>query len=752
VSVDVRAVTADEPASQAPAAARSSLAVTLLFALTSFVGASLLFVVQPMIARLVLPQFGGSSTVWSTSSLFFQVVLLVGYVYVHASTTMLGRRAQPLLHLGLLLLPLVALPVALPASTMGEDGSPVLWLLRTLALTIGLPFAVISTTGPLLQKWYSWTVGRRSEDPYFLFATSNLGSFGGLLAYPFLVEPLLTLDQQRLAWSVGFGVFMALMASCGVVALVSARAALRPADPDRPAEAVEPAPATRAAEPLPRLEVLRWLALAFLPSTLMLGVTAHISTDVAAIPLMWVVPLAIYLATFVVAFARTSRVVGNRWYLAVAATAAVAALAWVRPSGVPLWAVIGIDLALLLTVAFTAHAELAARRPSTRHLTFFYIVVAAGGALGGLLNGLLAPVLFTGVWEFPLALLGAAALAWSHGRPALRLVRERYHPAFVVLLEAAAAFVLLLVVMGVLPGVDRLPGALLLLLWIGAGVLVSLRPRPLVLALAAVLALPLLVGGDVLLRDRSFYGSYTVKEDGGVRVFSHGTTVHGQQALGSGADEPSTYYARSGPVGDAFEVVDQGAAVATVGLGVGTIAAYGEPGQTMTFFEIDPSVVEVASDPTFFTYLSDSAATVEHVVGDGRLRLEEQPPASYDVLFLDAFTSDAIPVHLLTQEAFTAYARALTSDGLLMVHISNRVFDLEPVIAAGADHLGWHVATGEGRPDPATGATPSVWIALSPDADRVDELLRRDGWREPGPERVRWTDDYSSVLTVLDLE
>nr|WP_255436527.1 fused MFS/spermidine synthase [Tessaracoccus sp. MC1756] len=279
----------------------------------------------------------------------------------------------------------------------------------------------------------------------------------------------------------------------------------------------------------------------------------------------------------------------------------------------------------------------------------------------------------------------------------------------------------------------------------------SARPKALTVALIALALLPIITGDQVVLRDRSFYGSYAVKDVDGWRVFSHGTTIHGQQSLTRG-QEPSTYYARSGPVGDAFEAADAPTAVGAVGLGVGTIAAYGQPGQSLTFFEIDPSVIEVATDPELFTYLSDSAADVQYVVGDGRLELEEQPRGSYDLLLLDAFTSDAIPVHLLTQEAFATYADTLSEDGLLMVHISNRVFDLEPVVAAGADELGWQLAVGSGEADDETGATPSKWVAMSSDRDKITELLAQDGWREPGERRVEWTDDFSSVLTVLDLK
>ncbi len=741
MTVDVQ----DSPARTAVAAlpARGSALLTALFATTSLVGAGLLFVVQPMIARLVLPSYGGSASVWSTSSLLFQVVLLLGYVYAHASTQRLGPRRQPPLHLVILLLPLMALPVMLPSDAApSADASPVLWLLRTLLLTIGLPFAVIATTGPLLQRWYSWTAGRRSEDPYFLFATSNLGSFGGLLAYPFLVEPFLTLEQQRHAWSWGFVVFIALMSLCGVVAMRGHR---KPATPGAERRVVAPA-----AKPSRRL-MLSWLALSFLPSTLMLGVTSHISTDVASIPLMWVVPLAIYLATFVVAFARTSRHVSPVVTGSAVAMAGFAGLAYlVGRGGLTLWLSLLTDLLLLATAAYAAHARLAATRPDPAHLTRFYLVVAAGGALGGLLNGLVAPLFFNAVWEYPLAILGVLALGLGSSRTPRFLAR--FHPAA---LTVTATVLLTLVVFGSALGGVRLmhQGAVSLVvglaLWVVVAFLGSRRPGPLAVALGvSILALTLL-GPSAIYQSRTFYGSYAVLDQGTYRQFVHGTTIHGLQLKGARSSEPTTYYSRSGPMGDAFSLPGHAASdVGVVGLGVGTMAAYVGAGQAMTFFEIDPEVVRVAEDPKFFTYLSDSQADLDVVVGDGRLKLDGVDDGAFDTLVLDAFTSDAIPVHLLTHEAFDVYGRVLSQDGLLMVHITNRVLDLEPVVASAAAHLGWSVAVGDGGGD-TEASTAARWLALSPDRANIDALVGRPGWRPVQSEQRAWTDDFSSVLTTL---
>lgn len=735
-----------------PSSSRSTTRwTTVLFAVTAFSGAGLLFVVQPLVARLILPSYGGSATVWSTSSLFFQVLLLAAYGYAHGTTSRLGSRWQPRAHLVVLALPLVALPVALPADVAPTaDVSPALWLLRTLLLVIGLPFAVVATTGPLLQRWYSWGDHRRSDDPYFLFAASNLGSFGGLLAYPLVIEPQLTLAEQRLWWSAGFVVFALLTGAC---ALTVRSAPRDEAHASGPIATIGPGKRPGPGR-LRRGSVATWLALAFLPSSLMLGVTAYISTDVAAIPLLWVVPLAIYLATFVIAFAGTSRV-PPRWATRAAVASALAVvLTATGPLQVPAVLEIGLGLTMLALVAYAAHARLAAERPSTEHLTRFFLVVATGGALGGLLNGLVAPLVFDRVLEYSLALalvpllvIGAASdpTSWWVRRARANRVRQVLVVLLVVLLVlltaavlnrlsprsflAVASAVLLCAAMGW--GLSRFPGALTtaLLCFVVAGQLTN--------------------GTDVLERSRTFFGSYTVLDRDGAHVLVHGTTTHGTQFLDAERrDVPTTYYSRSGPLGDVFESA-RPRDVAVVGLGTGTVAAYGEAGQDMTFFEIDPEVVRIAEDPRLFSFLSDSAASVDVVVGDGRLAVAEQPPGSFDLIVLDAFSSDSIPVHLLTEEGIRTYVDHLAPGGRLLVHISNRVFDLEPVLASAAERLGLDGVVGTGRADDR-GAAASTWVALAPGSDGIEDLAARPGWRDLGDRRVRWTDDYSSILSVLE--
>jgi len=737
ISQDVDVPDAAHTASSLPARP-DSWARAALFGTTAFVGAGLLFVVQPLVAKLILPSYGGSATVWSTSSLFFQVLLLTAYGYAHWSTSRLGARWQPKAHLVVLLLPLVALPLAIPADVApSEDVSPVLWLLRTLVLVIGLPFAVVATTGPLLQRWYSWGEGRRSEDPYFLFAASNLGSFGGLLAYPLLIEPHLSLASQRAWWSGGFFLFVLLTATCAL--------SVRRSEPGTPDPvAVRATPVDRPG----RTRVLTWMALAFLPSSLMLGVTSHISTDVAAIPLLWVVPLAIYLATFVLAFARRSRVPPRRLTQVAAAVAFAVAVTSISPAALGIPLTIGLNLLMLALVAYVAHARLAAERPSTEHLTGYYMVVATGGALGGLLNGLVAPMVFDRVFEYslalmvvPLLLLGIHSVRGSRlEAPAGRRLRA---------VAVGVGYLLVALVLGLTLWSDAhwVRAVTLTLLALCVGWALAHLPRTMTLALLLFVVVGAIgETSGVLERSRTFFGSYAVTERDGMHRLVHGTTIHGTQFLDAARrNTPTSYYAPTGPLGDVF--TEDRENVAVVGLGTGTVAAYGRQGQTMTFYEIDPEIVRIARQPDLFTYLDDSEATIRTVVGDGRLGLRDAAPGSFDLIVLDAFSSDSIPVHLLTEEAILTYVDRLAPGGLLVVHISNRMFNLEPVLASAADGLGLSAALGRGHAG-KDGASDSVWVALGANA-AAEQVRAKAGWDDLAPRRVRWTDDYSSILRVF---
>ncbi len=717
--------------------------IAVLFATTSMLGAGLLFMVQPLAAKLILPSFGGSATVWSTSSLLFQVLLLLGYVYAHLSSRGLGAWWQPRLHLLVLLVPILFLPVALPVDAAPPaDSPPTLWLLRTLTLMVGVPFLVLSATGPLIQRWYSWSRGPRANDPYFLFAGSNLGSFLGLLCYPFLVERTLTLTQQRWMWTVMLGVFLVLMCACAL----AVRAPRHPMN-DRDATARRgPGPA--------RSRRLTWCALAFLPSCLTLAVTAHISTDVAPIPLVWVLPLALYLASFVAAFARRTRQAPVAMTRAAVVSAVLSGVVSLVGTALPIWTVVAVDLTTVALVSYAAHARLAATRPDTEHLTGFYLIISVGGALGGLVNGVIAPMLFNRVWEYGLSLAVVPLLMVGLLTQRSTWITRRYHPAFrvggAVVLTPVAMLAAAVGIQAVAP--REMFAVLPVLALIAAGAWVVAR-QP------AALALSLFIGTtslgvqsmvSSLQLERTFYGSYRVVDVGGVHKLVHGTTVHGIQYQDAGRrDEPTAYYAEDGPLGTVMGTFDH-SRMGVVGLGAGAIATYGDTGDRMTFFEIDPAIKTIAERQHWFTFLEDSAADVDVVVGDGRLELAHQPAGEFDLIVLDAFSSDSIPVHLLTQEAMDEYASRLVPGGSLVFHISNRTFDLTPVLTAEAQELGWNGVRGLGAGKPGPDFQTSDWVVLTPDDAAADTLLAEPGWsRLDSRDPVAWTDNYASVLSVL---
>ena len=716
---------------------------TAVFAGTLFLSAALLFCVQPMIARMLLPLLGGAPSVWNACMVFFQALLLAGYLYAHASLRWLGERRQSLLHLALLLAPLPFLPLAVDASAVrawAGDPDPTLPLLAFLLATVGVPFFVLSASAPLLQRWFFTTTGAR--DPYFLYAASNAGSMLALLAYPVVLEPLVGLRRQAVLWAWSYGVFVVIMAGCALFTAARATPV---------AEAAEPAP------PLAWHRRLRWLALAFVPSSLLLGVTTHISTDVAAMPLFWVVPLAVYLGTFVLVFARRPLVSHLLMVRLLPFLATMTAVVLVSDIADPLWAMVGIHLATFACAAMVCHGELAADRPRAAHLTEFYLWLALGGVLGGLFNTLVAPLVFGGVAEYPLALVLALLC-----RPGAR-GGDWVVP--VVLGGATAAIVVLAVLGGMPPKLGPLLFALPFLL---NYVLAARRPVRFALGLGAILlAATLHPGrlGEPLSRTRNFFGVLTVTRDPGGEFVQivHGRTVHGRQSTRpEGRRVPLAYYHPSGPAGDVFTALAASvpaARVAVIGLGAGALAAYARPGQTWTFYEINPAVVRVATDPHLFTFLTDAFGEKPYtvVVGDARLRLAEAPPAAYDLLVLDAFSSDAIPAHLLTREAVALYESRLRPGGVIAAHVSNRFLDLAPVLAAVGQANGLVALVRNDRVVPAdllaAGKTPSTWVALTRPALPNDELKRRSpNWTRlatPSGARV-WTDDYADLIGALE--
>ncbi len=758
-------------------------------------GATLLFVVQPMVGKMILPLLGGTPAVWSTCMVFFQAALLAGYAYAHASATWLRVSRQAMLHVALLAVPLAVLPLGIdPGRLAGGAANPVLGVLVLLSVSVGLPFFVVSATAPLLSRWFTHTGHRTAIDPYFLYAASNLGSMLALLSYPTLIEPRLHLrdaswlSQTRL-WTLGYLLLAGLIVACAL-------AVWRRASLSTGAAAVWPdrlAPAANGAEDAPTLRRrLAWIALAFVPSSLLLGTTTYITTDIAALPLLWVLPLAIYLLSFILAFGRWPAVL-HRAVMAISLPVILLVIFFMVSSYHPRnWVTVLWHFLLLLAVSLACHGELALDRPSPRYLTGFYLLISVGGVLGGLFNALIAPVIFNSLVEYPLAMVLASVLV------SRRLAPGRSRPAPVPDLAAALSVIALALILYSESVSIRVDFAFLgRVLDLGGETVADklypverlfkkgleyapplvacflLRRRPLALgvALAGVLVVSSFVDAkntEEIRRVRSFFGVLRVtrdRDDKGYTELRHGTTLHGRQAIEPARrGEPLSYYHRQGPIGQVFAELDGRAPVlriAVIGLGTGTLAAYARPGDMMTFYEIDRRVRDIAFDPAYFTYVSDAsarAASVRVELGDARVRLDavkrERPGERYDLIVVDAFSSDAIPVHLLTREALRLYLDMLAPDGLLAFHISNRYLDLEPVVANLAEDagLGGRLIE-EDDSDESAGAAHSTWVVLARTPAAFGGLACDERFTaeklEPTPRVGVWTDDFHNLLSVF---
>ena len=722
-----------------------------LFVATILAGSFLLFMVQPLVARMALPRLGGAPAVWNSAMLVYQALLLGGYAYAHA----LGRltlRRQALVHLAVLVLAGLTLPIALADMPPLAAGWEPVWVPLLFLATIGPVFFAVSAQAPLIQRWYA--ADASAGDPYWLYAASNLGSFAGLIAYPLLVEPNWSLAQQSRGWSLGYAL---------LIVLVAATALSR----WRSASAAGPEEAPEAAQPIGASRILYWIALAAVPSGLMLSTTTHLTTDIVAMPLLWVIPLGLYLLSFVFAFNERSHL-GQAFTRVAPFMLALAGGFAMASRGTDGVTVAGAAVLMLLIVAVALHRRLYLDRPDPSQLTLFYLVMSAGGALGGLFTALIAPVAFDWVWEHPLLVLAAAALLAD--RPLIdwtgRLgIAPRYR---------RAAFLVVLLAIAVLAGMlyeavrDQDSFAVTALM-VGIAALSMLLLGNRLAFTAAMLALMLGRGGyDTLdssldgTRERSFFGVYSVRESefDGLRGLTHGTTLHGLQYADPRRErEPTSYYTRSSGVGMALaqaeRVVGAGARVGVVGLGVGTLACYRRPDQAYEFFEIDPVVASYSKDGTF-TFLSRCAPRAPIHFGDARLKLAAVRPAHFEILVIDAFSSDSIPVHLMTREAFAIYRRALTPGGLLLVHISNRYIDLEPVVAALATESGLHARQRVDLDKGDAGRSPSLWVALSADPATLVRLEAGspDGVWEPMPPASSraWSDDFASILPFLRWE
>ena len=739
-----------------PSASRNRL-VLVVYTAAIFVSALLLFSVQPLFTKMVLPRLGGSPAVWSVAMVFFQSLLLAGYAYAHYLMRLRNRIIPVAAHLVLLVISLATLPLSI-AGGWGEPPTSgyALWLLGLFSVSIGLPFFALAANNPLLQAWFVRTGHPDGPDPYFLYASSNIGSFLALLSYPVLLEPMFTLRTQNLIWTGGYGLLIVLIGACGLLlwrSPVSAAVDVLATDADAPA----PAWILRA----------RWIFLAAVPSGLLIAVTAHISTDVAAAPLLWVLPLSLYLLTWVLVF-QSRPLLPHKWMLALQPLAI---------AGVIVLLAIGGEQNLLLTlgghqlcffvIAMACHGELARTRPAAKYLTGFYVALSFGGMVGGLFAGLIAPYAFSWVAEYPILVVLAVLCRpsrderwprWSRwywpllGAVAVALIAPSFSTGKVfnwldeqrVYVVGAVAFVAMM--LAILLRADH---------W----------------KLAALVTLALVLIRAYRAEDgrvetvRSFFGVHkiVVTPHGQYHVLMHGTTIHGAQKFQNddgtpvtGRPEPITYYHRDGGIGQAITAVRERKGgplrVAVIGLGAGTLTCASEPGETWKFFEIDQTMVDTARDPKYFTYISNCEPDLKPVIGDARLTFAREPDGVYDLIVVDAYSSDAIPIHLATKEAMAIYKAKLAPQGAVVMHVSNRHLELSSVvvgIAHANDLMSWVYSEDSNRDNEYIFST-SVVVCAREEAD-VGKLASSDVWAltEADEKQRVWTDDYSNVLGAV---
>ena len=719
----------------------------VLYCATSFLSAGLLFCLEPMFSKMVLPELGGSAAVWSVAMMVFQGLLLGGYVYAHLLTKFVGTRRATLLHVVVMAVSALSLPIAIAHGFEKPPSAGVpLWTIMLFVASIGLPFFAISANAPLLQAWYSGLDRKSASNPYFLYRASNLGSFVVLLAYPFAIEPVFGLAQQSHLWSLGYGVLIAGVALCGLSV----------------AQLSTPTASAAATRPHTRVRVvLSWIALGFVPSGLLVAVTAHIATDAASAPFLWIVPLALYLLSFVFAFAERQALPPKLVLALQPVTVGALAILFLWAGKVS-WAIaLPCHLLAFFVAAMVCHTRLYRLRPPASDLTRFYAWMSLGGVLGGTFSALLAPALFKTVLEYPLLIL--AALLARPGLFASVRVEWRKETVFVAAVVGALAAALFLV------GKDARVAYFAMAVMTLAAFTAFQANRP--VRLLGFAAVSLLVATlydptqSIVARARSFYGAYKVVDvdDGRLRVLFHGATAHGAEQIRdergnavSSRPEPLAYYYKGGAHSEAIDAVrrrDGGMLrnVALVGLGMGALTCFAQPNEHWTLYELDPLIVEIAKDRRLFRSMAACARHATVVVGDGRLTLADARPG-IDLLILDAFSSDAVPTHLLTKEAFALYAARLGPHGVIVVHISNKNMELSGVVAASAAANGMVTAikTDRGSADQARTLRLPAEVAVVARSSADLEALRLDStWRPAVPARRVWTDDYSNVLAAI---
>ena len=743
------------PAADQTSVSRNRL-ILIVYTAAIFTSALLLFSVQPLFTKMVLPRLGGSPAVWSVAMVFFQSLLLGGYAYAHYLMQIRNRIVPVAVHLVLLTIALLTLPLSI-AGGWGEPPTSgyAFWLLGLFAVSIGLPFFALAANNPLLQAWFVRTGHPNGPDPYFLYASSNIGSFLALLSYPVLLEPIFTLRTQNLIWTGLYGVLILLIGSCGALLLRSPAIVVVEQNDD--VDAPAPDWVLRA----------RWIFLAAVPSGLLIAVTAHISTDVAAAPLLWVLPLSLYLLTWVLVF-QSRPLLPHKFVLMLQPLAIAGVIVLLAVGGEQnLLLTLGGHLLCFFVIAMACHGELARTRPASKYLTGFYVALSFGGMVGGLFAGLIAPYTFSWIAEYPI-LVALAVLC----RPPADERLSHWSRWYWLLLAAAAVALIAPIYSGgkVFSWLDDHRVYVISAVAIAGMVLAILLKADraklagiVILALVLIRAYPSDDGRVETVR--SFFGVHkiVVTPNGQYHVLMHGTTIHGAEKFrnddGSpvtGRPEAITYYHKDGGIGQAIAAIRERKGgpirVAVIGLGSGTLTCASQPGEDWKFFEIDQTMVDTARDPKYFTFIQNCEPNLKPVIGDARLTFAKEPDGVYDLIIVDAYSSDAIPIHLATEEAMEIYKQKLAPHGAVAMHVSNRHLELSSVVVGIADAndlKSWVYSEDSGRDNEYIFST-SVVVSAREEAD-VGAIASSDKWAltEAEDHQRVWTDDYSNVLGAV---
>ncbi|MCR9225534.1 MAG: fused MFS/spermidine synthase [Hyphomonas sp.] len=716
------------------------------YIVTIFLSAALVFLVQPIFAKMATPLLGGAPNVWNVSLVCFQAALLLGYTYAHLLTHFVkSLRAQIAIHAGLLAIAALVLPFQLSTALGPPDPvQPTFWLIGVFAISIAPPFAVISATAPLIQSWYSRSARADAHDPYHLYAASNVGSLLGLAAYPLVFEPFFPLITQTAAWTTGYFCLAVLLIGSGILAFATGKGTA-------PMVSEAPVENPSAVSESVWQQRLWWLVCAFIPSSLLVGSTTHIATEIASVPFLWAVPLALYISSFVIVFSKQPAISLDTANRLLPVTIALAFFALPPITVIPVTFSVAIHVFALFMAALVGHGTMAASRPAANRLTEFYLIMSLGGVLGGAFNALLVPIIFTSVFEYPLLLVAVLAI-----RPGLRLIGKGRTRVWL----AAALFALVIAgVMRWMQGTDgqSIFAARILILLAAFSIAMSWNSKagPILAAICAwgIGAVTNPIAGGV--SERSFFGVVKIIERGDIRLLMHSGTVHGAQFMTEEkALMPTTYYAPPTPIGQLFAANEAPGAVGVVGLGTGSVACYARPGQDYVYYEIDPLVAELASDPQHFTYLSACTPEPNIVLGDGRLSLANEPEDHFTLLLIDAFSSSSVPTHLLTREAVSLYLSRLSEDGVLVMHVSNNHMDLPQVVARVADSLGAPARYQYFNPTPEQAeledAHASQVVVLARTEAAFAKLDADPNWRVlTGDGRRPWSDDYTNVIGAI---